>query len=100
MGWLAAVVTWVRELFTSTTGTSTLEEVTGEVVEILVKKSEDYPEKWCLVHDEKYIIRLRPPGGSIWVGADRIMLVGSEAELRAVIDHLSLTLRPKSHVEV
>lgn len=100
MGWLSAVITWVRELFTSRTGTSTLEEVMGEVFEVLVKKAENYPKKWCLIHNDKYIFRLISPGSHAWTGADRTMLVGSEAELRAVIDRLGLTLRPNSRVEV
>jgi len=93
MGWVANTIDWVKQLFYPASGLSTLEEVSGAIEEVLIKKSDSYAGKWCLVHDDIRVVLLVPPPSKVWVGADRIMIVGSEQELRELIRRLGLEER-------
>lgn len=63
-------------------------EVIGKIENVLIKKSNPYPNLWCLIHDKKKVIVLVAPGGKTWAGEDRVMLVGTEKELREEIKRL------------
>ncbi len=67
-----------------------MQEVTGELTEVIIKKSDSYPDLWCMVHDGEKIIAIVPPGGKIWASEYRTMVVGTSQELRDEINRLEL----------
>lgn len=85
--WFKRAVDWAKIKLIDP---STMQEVPGKLVTILIKKSETHPDKWCLVHDGTKVTLLVPPGGKLWSSANRTMLVGAEWELRDEIARLEL----------
>lgn len=53
-----------------------------KIKDIPIKKSDSYPEFWCLVHSKEKVLALVPPGSKVWAGTNHTMLVGTEKELR------------------
>ncbi len=68
------------------------QEISAELVEVDVKKSDPYPNLWCLVFIGQQIIVLRPPGGNTWSDTNHRMFVGTSTEVRDVINRLGLVM--------
>jgi len=67
-----------------------MQEIVGELTEVIIKKSDPYPDLWCMVHDGEKVITIVPPGGNTWASEHRTMVVGTPQELRAEINRLEL----------
>jgi len=73
-------------------GSVPLKEVLSEVMQVSVKKSDPYPNSWCLVYKGNQGIVMTPPGMKTWASGSRTMLVGSEQELLDKIKDLKLEM--------
>ncbi len=67
-------------------------EIVGAIEEVLIKKSDAYPDDWCIVHDGVTLITVAEPGVNVWTGEDRTMLVGTKRDLWNEVQRLELEI--------
>ena len=73
-----------------------MQEITA-ATDVDVKRSDGYEDRWCLVHDGEKVIVLARPGTRTGTPAGNTMLVGTEQELRDVIEQENLDFPAEQH---